>query len=76
VNVLGFAAMVNVAVAHLEGRRSGHLVGISSLAALTCNQASSTHAWRKVIDGSGWPPRGPQPARSPWRSADGSNVCT
>ena len=34
VNVLGFAAMVNVAVAHLETRGSGHLVGISSLAAL------------------------------------------
>lgn len=32
VNVLGFAAMVNVAVAHLERRRSGHLVGISSVA--------------------------------------------
>jgi short-subunit dehydrogenase len=34
VNVLGFAGMVNVAVAHLERRGSGHLVGISSLAAL------------------------------------------
>jgi short-subunit dehydrogenase len=34
VNVLGFASMVNVAVAHLEARGSGHLVGISSLAAL------------------------------------------
>jgi short-subunit dehydrogenase len=34
VNVLGFAGMVNVAVAHLETRGSGHLVGISSLAAL------------------------------------------
>ena len=34
VNVLGFAAMVNVAVAHLETRRSGHLVGISSVAAV------------------------------------------
>ncbi len=34
VNVLGFAAMVNVAVAHLEKRGSGHLVGISSIAAL------------------------------------------
>ncbi len=34
VNVLGFAGMVNVAVAHLELRGSGHLVGISSLAAL------------------------------------------
>jgi short-subunit dehydrogenase len=34
VNVLGFASMVNVASAHLEARGSGHLVGISSLAAL------------------------------------------
>ena len=34
VNVLGFAGMVNVAVAHLEARGSGHLVGISSIAAL------------------------------------------
>jgi short-subunit dehydrogenase len=34
VNVLGFASMVNVAVAHLEARGSGHLVGISSLAGL------------------------------------------
>jgi short-subunit dehydrogenase len=34
VNVLGFAGMVNVAVAHLEARGSGHLVGISSVAAL------------------------------------------
>jgi short-subunit dehydrogenase len=34
VNVAGFAAMVNVAVAHLEQRGSGHLVGISSVAAL------------------------------------------
>jgi hypothetical protein len=32
VNVLGFAGMVNVAVAHLETRGSGHLVGISELA--------------------------------------------
>ena len=37
VNVLGFASMVNVAVAHLEARGSGHLVGISSLAALRGN---------------------------------------
>jgi short-subunit dehydrogenase len=34
VNVLGFAAMVNVAVAHFESRGPGHLVGISSIAAL------------------------------------------
>jgi short-subunit dehydrogenase len=33
-NVLGFAGMVDVAVAHLETRGSGHLVGISSIAAL------------------------------------------
>lgn len=37
VNVLGFAGMVNVAVKHLEARGSGHLVGISSLAALRGN---------------------------------------
>lgn len=34
VNVLGFAAMVNVAAAHFEKRRCGQLVGISSVAAL------------------------------------------
>jgi short-subunit dehydrogenase len=34
VNVLGFAGMLNVAAAHLQERGSGHLVGISSLAAL------------------------------------------
>jgi short-subunit dehydrogenase len=34
VNVLGFAAMVNVAMEYFEARGSGHLVGISSLAAL------------------------------------------
>jgi len=34
VNVLGFAAMVNVAAAHLKARGSGHLVGISSVAAV------------------------------------------
>jgi NAD(P)-dependent dehydrogenase (short-subunit alcohol dehydrogenase family) len=33
VNVVGFTAMVNVAAAHLAARGSGHLVGISSLAA-------------------------------------------
>lgn len=34
VNVLGFAAVVNVAVEHLQTRGAGHLVAISSLAAL------------------------------------------
>jgi short-subunit dehydrogenase len=33
-NVTGFAAMANVAVHHFEERGSGHLVGISSIAAL------------------------------------------
>lgn len=33
-NVLGFAAMANVAVKHFIERRAGHLVGISSIAAL------------------------------------------
>lgn len=34
VNVLGFAGMINVAAEHFQARRSGHLVAISSLAAL------------------------------------------
>lgn len=34
VNVTGFAAVANVACAHLEARGSGQIVGISSLAAL------------------------------------------
>ena len=37
VNVSGFAAVVNVAVEHLQARGSGHIVGISSLAALRGN---------------------------------------
>jgi short-subunit dehydrogenase len=34
VNVVGFAAMANVALAALKARGSGHIVGISSIAAL------------------------------------------
>jgi short-subunit dehydrogenase len=34
INVLGFAAMLNVALAALKARGSGHIVGISSIAAL------------------------------------------
>jgi len=34
VNVVGFAAAANVAIEHLKQRGAGHLVGISSLAAL------------------------------------------
>lgn len=37
VNVSGFVAAVNVAVEHLQTRGSGHIVGISSLAALRGN---------------------------------------
>ncbi len=37
VNVSGFVAVVNVAVEHLQARGSGHIVGISSLAALRGN---------------------------------------
>jgi short-subunit dehydrogenase len=49
VNVLGFAGMVNVAVAHLEARRSGHLVGISSLAALRGNGTAPAYSASKAF---------------------------
>ena len=49
VNVLGFAGMVNVAVAHLETRGSGHLVGISSLAALRGNRVAPAYAASKAF---------------------------
>lgn len=49
VNVLGFAAMVNVAVAHLEGRGSGHLVGISSIAALRGSGSAPAYAASKAF---------------------------
>jgi short-subunit dehydrogenase len=49
VNVLGFAGLVNVAVAHLETRRSGHLVGISSLAALRGNGVAPAYAASKAF---------------------------
>ena len=49
VNVLGFASMVNVAVAHLEARGSGHLVGISSLAALRGNRVAPAYNASKAF---------------------------
>lgn len=49
VNVLGFASMVNVAVAHLEARGAGHLVGISSLAALRGIGAAPAYAASKAF---------------------------
>jgi short-subunit dehydrogenase len=41
--------MVNVAVAHLEKRGSGHLVGISSLAALRGNRVAPAYAASKAF---------------------------
>ena len=49
VNVLGFTGMVNVAVAHLEARGSGHLVGISSLAALRGNGVAPAYNASKAF---------------------------
>lgn len=49
VNVLGFAAMVNVAVAHLESRGAGHLVGISSLAGLRGNRIAPAYSASKAF---------------------------
>jgi len=48
VNVLGFAGMVNVAVAHLEARGSGHLVGISSVAALRGKRRASLRCFEGI----------------------------
>jgi short-subunit dehydrogenase len=50
VNVLGFTAMVNVAVTHLEARGSGHLVGISSLAALRGVGVAPAYAASKAFE--------------------------
>jgi len=48
-NVLGFAGIVNVAVAHLEARGSGHLVAISSLAGLRGNGGAPAYAASKAF---------------------------
>lgn len=48
-NVLGFAAMVNVAVEHLEARGSGHLVGISSIAALRGSAVAPAYSASKAF---------------------------
>ncbi|WP_174842521.1 SDR family NAD(P)-dependent oxidoreductase [Steroidobacter cummioxidans] len=49
VNVLGFAAMVNAAVQMLEARGSGHLVGISSVAALRGGRAAPAYNASKAF---------------------------
>jgi short-subunit dehydrogenase len=48
-NVLGFAGMINVAVGHLEERGSGHLVGISSIAALRGNARAPAYNASKAF---------------------------
>ena len=49
VNVLGFAAMVNAAIHLLEARGSGHLVGISSVAALRGGRAAPAYNASKAF---------------------------
>ncbi len=49
INVLGFAGMVNVSVAYLEQRGSGHLVAISSLAALFGNRIAPGYSASKAF---------------------------
>lgn len=48
-NVSGFAATANVAVEHLQARGSGHLVGISSLAALRGSGAAPAYNASKAF---------------------------
>ncbi len=49
VNVTGFTAMANVAVEHLQARRSGHLVGISSIAAIRGNAEAPAYGASKAF---------------------------
>lgn len=49
VNVLGFTAMVNVAMGALEARGSGQLVGISSVAALRGGRAAPAYNASKAF---------------------------
>lgn len=49
VNVLGFAAMVNAAMHALEERGSGHLVGISSIAAIRGGRAAPAYNASKAF---------------------------
>jgi short-subunit dehydrogenase len=48
-NVSGFAAIINVAVEHLQARGSGHIVGISSLAALRGSSAAPAYNASKAF---------------------------
>jgi len=49
-NVIGFAALANVAMHHFEERGSGHLVGISSIAALRGGRESPAYNASKAFE--------------------------
>jgi len=49
VNIAGFAALANVAVKHFIGQSSGHLVGISSIAALRGSGATPAYNASKAF---------------------------
>ncbi len=49
VNVVGFTAMANVALKHLEQRGGGQLVGISSIAALRGNREAPAYGASKAF---------------------------
>jgi len=49
-NVTGFATLVNVAMRHFTAKGSGHLVGISSLAALRCGRESPAYNASKAFE--------------------------
>lgn len=49
VNVTGFAAMANVAMEHFMTQGSGHLVGISSIAALRGSESSPAYSASKAF---------------------------
>lgn len=49
VNVAGFTALTGVAVAHLTARGSGHIVGISSIAALRGGRAAPAYNASKAF---------------------------
>ena len=52
VNVVGFARMVNIAVKHLAFRGKGHLVGISSLAAIRGDGNAPAYGASKAFESS------------------------
>lgn len=49
VNVTGFTAMANVAMKSFISQKTGHLVGISSIAALTCDHEAPSYSASKAF---------------------------